>query len=64
MNPVYGDLHAHGVRIFEYQPRMLPVITLLISDTWSLVGTLNLGDRSFRQNYEINLIMWWRLLVG
>jgi cardiolipin synthase A/B len=52
----YSRLLAHGVRIFEYQPRLLHAKTMLVDDEWAVVGTSNLDYRSLRHNYEINLV--------
>lgn len=53
----YSKLLASGVRIFEYQPRVLHAKTLIVDDDWSTVGTANFDYRSFFINYELNLIV-------
>lgn len=52
----YSRLLAAGVRIYEYQPRMLHAKTVLIDDLWNTIGTANLNYRSFYVNFELNLI--------
>ena len=52
----YAQLLANGVRIFEYQPRILHAKTMLVDNRWGMVGTSNLDYRSLRDNYEINLL--------
>lgn len=52
---LYARLLSSGVRIYEYQPRMLHAKTASIDGLWSTVGTANLDYRSFFTNYEINL---------
>ncbi|MGD8429096.1 MAG: phospholipase D-like domain-containing protein [Ectothiorhodospiraceae bacterium] len=52
----YAALLAGGVRIFEYLPRVLHAKTIVADGEWTMVGTSNLDYRSFRHNYEINLI--------
>ena len=52
---LYARLLAGGVRIFEYQPRMLHAKTASIDGRLCTVGTANLDYRSFFDNYEINL---------
>ena len=52
----YTPLLNDGVRIFEYQPRVLHAKTFVIDDDWASVGTANLDFRSFFLNDEINLI--------
>lgn len=52
----YAFLLKCGVRIFEYQPRLLHAKTAVIDDNWCTVGTANLDYRSFYVNYEMNLV--------
>ena len=51
----YSNLLAGGVRVFEYQPRMLHAKTAVIDGTVATVGTANLDYRSLFVNYELNL---------
>ncbi len=51
----YATLLSAGVRIFEYQPRMLHAKTAVVDGTVATVGTANLDYRSFFVNYELNL---------
>ncbi len=51
----YARLLACGVRIYEYQPRLLHAKTLVVDNTYATVGTANLDYRSFLLNYELNL---------
>lgn len=51
----YSNLLQAGVRIFEYQPRMLHAKTLIVDSDWCTVGTSNLDYRSLFINYELNL---------
>lgn len=52
----YASLLASGVRIYEYQPRLVHNKTAVIDGEWSTVGTANLDYRSFYVNFEMNLI--------
>lgn len=52
---LYARLLKGGVRIYEYQPRMLHAKTATIDGQWSTVGTANLDYRSLFANHEINL---------
>lgn len=52
----YARLLGGGVRLFEYRPRLLHAKTVVADGEWSMVGTANLDYRSFRDNYELNLI--------
>ena len=49
----YGKMLRSGVRIFEYQPRMLHA-KLIISDDWVSIGSSNLDRWSFKWNLEAN----------
>lgn len=51
----YGSLRAAGVRIWEYQSRVLHAKTVLVDDDWATVGTANFDYRSFFVNDELNL---------
>jgi cardiolipin synthase A/B len=51
----YASLLSAGVKIFDYQPRVLHAKTVVIDSKWSCVGTANIDYRSFFLNYELNL---------
>jgi cardiolipin synthase len=51
----YEELHACGVRIWEYQPTMLHAKTLVIDGAWSSVGSVNFDNRSFQLHDEATL---------
>jgi len=53
----YASLLAAGVRIFEYQPRVLHAKTAVVDGSWVTLGTANLDYRSFFVNYELNLVV-------
>jgi cardiolipin synthase len=52
----YAWLLCNGVRIFEYDSRMLHAKTIVVDGTRSTVGTANLDYRSLFQNFELNLV--------
>lgn len=52
----YSRLLSHGVRIYEYAPRVLHAKTLLVDAHWATVGTANLDYRSLFVNDELNLV--------
>jgi cardiolipin synthase len=52
---LYAGLLSAGVRIFEYQPRMLHAKTATF-DEWCAVGSANMDYRSFFLNYELALV--------
>jgi phosphatidylserine/phosphatidylglycerophosphate/cardiolipin synthase-like enzyme len=49
----YGRMLRNGVRILEYQPRMLHA-KMILCDAWVSVGSSNLDRWSFRWNLEAN----------
>lgn len=51
----YEELLAGGVRIWEYQPTMMHAKTLVADGLWSLVGTMNIDNRSLALNDEVTL---------
>ncbi len=51
----WGKLLEKGVEIYEYQPTMYHVKTMIVDGTLVSVGSTNFDDRSFRLNSEANL---------
>jgi len=51
----YGQLLEGGAEIYEYQPAMIHVKSLIIDGVWSVVGSTNFDNRSFGINDEVNL---------
>jgi cardiolipin synthase len=52
---LYGEMLEAGVKIYEYQPAMIHVKGLLVDDTWSVLGSTNMDNRSFELNDEVNV---------
>lgn len=61
---LYGELLESGVRIFEYRPAMTHLKTLIVDDTWAVVGTANIDNRSFEHNDEVNVALRGAEIVG
>ncbi|HKS56506.1 MAG TPA: phospholipase D-like domain-containing protein [Steroidobacteraceae bacterium] len=53
---LYSSLLRHGVRVYEYQPRVLHAKTALVDNAWATIGTANLDYRSLFINAEVNLV--------
>ena len=53
----YEDLLEDGVKIFEYQYRVLHAKTAVIDGDWCSVGSSNLDWRSVALNNEINTVI-------
>jgi cardiolipin synthase A/B len=54
---IYEVLMAAGVRLFEWQGRVLHAKTAVIDGWWSTVGSSNLDHQSLRHNLEANAII-------
>jgi cardiolipin synthase len=54
----FGPLLEGGVKIFEYQPTMFHLKTMVVDGILSTVGSANFDDRSFHLNEEINLFVY------
>jgi cardiolipin synthase len=54
---MYGGLLRAGVRIFEYEQAMIHAKSLIVDETWGVLGTTNIDNRSFEHNDEINIVM-------
>ena len=54
---LYGELLEAGVRIHEYRPAMTHVKALMVDDTWAVIGTTNVDNRSFEHNDEVNVAL-------
>ena len=52
---MYGPLLGAGLRIYEYQPGMTHVKTLMVDGRLAVVGTTNIDNRSFEHNDEVNV---------
>jgi cardiolipin synthase len=51
----FEPLLKAGVRVFEYQPRMLHSKALLIDDAFAILGSANFDNRSFVTNFEMSM---------
>jgi cardiolipin synthase A/B len=54
----YGGALEAGVRIYEYGPALLHAKTLAIDGVWASVGSINLDNRSFSLNHELNVVVY------
>lgn len=53
----YGELLAAGVRIYEYQPAMMHAKAFVVDSRWSVVGSMNLDNRSLAFNDEASAVI-------
>ena len=54
---MYRELLKGGVHIFEYRPSMIHAKVMVVDETWGVLGTTNLDNRSFEHNDEVNLAL-------
>jgi cardiolipin synthase len=54
----YRELLGAGVRLFEHRPGVLHAKTMVVDGSWSTVGSANMDIRSFRLNFEVNLLVY------
>ncbi len=60
----FGPLLAGGVKIFEYQPTMFHLKTMVVDGIFSTVGSANFDERSFHLNEEVNLFVYDSAFAG
>lgn len=60
---IYELLLNSGVRLFEWQGRVLHAKTATVDGRWATVGSSNLDSQSLRQNLEVNAIVEGPLLA-
>lgn len=60
----YRTLLSAGIRLYEYQPRVLHAKTAVVDGAVATVGTANLDYRSLFVNYELNLFSANRALCA
>ncbi len=54
----FDELIDAGVKVFEYQPRMLHAKTIVVDDLYAQIGTANFDHRSFRLNFEVGVAVF------
>lgn len=54
----YQELLEAGVKIFQYNKGFVHAKVLLVDDQFVSVGSANMDIRSFKQNFEINAIIY------
>lgn len=53
----YATLLKGGVELCERQGTILHAKVMLIDNTWAVIGSANLDQRSFHRNYEVSVIV-------
>ena len=56
----YGRLLEGGVKIFEYEPTMMHVKSMVVDGVFSMIGSSNLDARSAEINEELDVVVYDR----
>jgi cardiolipin synthase len=56
----FGELQQAGVLVYEYEGRMFHPKTLVVDSNYSMVGSANFDNRSFRLNFEVAAVLFDR----
>ena len=54
----WGQLLAHGVKIYQYPPGFLHAKSVLVDREVALVGSTNMDYRTFQLHYECGVLMY------
>lgn len=54
----YDELIRAGVHIYEYDEALLHSKVIVVDDSWALVGSANIDERSFSINFELTTILY------
>jgi len=57
-NSYYRELIEAGVKLYEHRPGILHAKTMVVDGAWSTVGSSNMDIRSFRLNFEVNVLVF------
>lgn len=60
----FQEVVSTGVKIYHYQPGFMHQKVLLIDNDISAIGTANLGNRSFRLNFELMMLIAGRVFAS
>lgn len=60
----FGPLLLAGVEIYEYTAALLHAKTIVADGVFASIGSVNLDNRSFALNEELNLVLYDRQLAG
>jgi cardiolipin synthase A/B len=53
----YAQLLNNNIEIFELDSAILHAKMLLIDESWAMLGSANMDQRSFHRNYELNVVV-------
>lgn len=54
----YDELDRAGVEIYEHDNTVLHSKVVIVDQSWAMVGSANMDERSFRLNYELTVILY------
>ncbi len=58
------ELVCSGVRVYRYKKGFVHSKTLVVDDLFSSIGTANLDYRSFSINFEVNALLYSRIIAA
>ena len=53
----YDQLLPYDIELYEHTGSIVHAKTLVIDDTWAMIGSANIDNRSFKLNFELNLLV-------
>ncbi len=59
----YEELSQAGVEVYEYDHALLHSKVVVVDDSWAMVGSANMDQRSFHINFEVTTILYNELLA-
>ncbi|MFO1297027.1 MAG: phospholipase D-like domain-containing protein [Rubrivivax sp.] len=54
---LYDEMHANGIRIYEYTPAFLHAKVAVVDEEWATVGSSNIDPLSLLLNLEANVVV-------
>ena len=54
----YDELIGAGIHIYEHDEALLHSKVIVVDDSWALVGSANMDERSFSINFELTTILY------
>lgn len=54
----YSELLSAGIEVFEFTQGFLHSKLVIIDNSWGLIGSANMDERSFRLNFEVTAVLY------
>ncbi|MEW6263835.1 MAG: cardiolipin synthase [Thermodesulfobacteriota bacterium] len=59
----YEELLEAGIRVYHHRPGILHAKTMVVDGAWCTIGSANMDVRSFKLNFEVNVLVWGESLA-